>query len=164
MLGLMRAFLIILGFGLSGCSDPHIENYDKTVAHGTTSIPSAAQFKALFPKSKHFISYYIRGGSPKWNSKAGIAGRYVLTMQIPITLDRAIGRVTKYESPEFFLNEVISVLQGPDGRFSIRYGRNIRFGMDDWQRFVASGGDLSIFGITTPIEPVPRFNEILDAA
>jgi len=160
-LAVMRALSLITALVVAGCSDTHIENYPKTVSDGLTSIPCATDFATLFPRAQHTISYYsARRTPPKWNSKAGIADRYVLTMQIPITLDRAAGRVTSSGTPEFYLNEVTAVSQLPDGRFQISYGRNIRFGLPEWQSFRDRHADLSVFGIAAPITPVPRFNEI----
>ena len=161
----MRTLPLITALIITGCSDAHIENYPKTVSDGLTSIPSAAEFAALFPQARHTISYYTdEYGTPTWNSKAGIADRYILTMQIPVTLDRAAGRVTSSGVPQFYLNEVTSASQLPDGRFQISYGRNIRFGAPEWQSFRDKHGDLSVFGITTPITPIPRFNEVTNDA
>ena len=159
----MRSHLLATAFLFAGCSPPHWENYDQTIGHGTVSIPSVAQFKELFPKSRHFITYYTgREGPSVWNSKAGIGNRYILTMQFPVTLDRANAKVTKFGDPKFFLNEVTTVSQLPDGRFSILHGLDIRFEGDTWNKFVRSHGDPAVLGLVTPILPVPRFDEIID--
>lgn len=159
----MRAIILLAFVVLTGCSQPHWENYDLTIANGKASIPSAAQFQELFPKSRHFITYYTgREGPSVWNSKAGIGNRYVLSMQFPITLDRANARVTTFGNPKFVLNEVTNVSQLPDGRYSILYGQQINFERDTWQKFVTSRGDLSVLGLSEPIQPTSRFDEIVD--
>ena len=161
----MRALPLIAALMVTGCSDAHIENYPKTITDGLTSVSYAAEFAALFPQGRHTISYFTgENGSPTWNAKAGIADRYILTMQIPVTLDRAAGRVTSFGTPQFYLNEVTAVAQLPDGRFQISYGRNIRFGVTEWQSFREKHADLSVFGISAPILPIPRFNEITNDA
>ena len=38
--------------------------------------------------------------------------------------------------------------------------RNIEFGVPEWQSFRERRGDLSVFGITTPIVPIPNFEKI----
>ena len=161
----MRTLSLITALMVTGCSDAHIENYPKTITDGLTSIPHSAEFASLFPQARHTISYFTgEYGSPTWNSKAGIADRYVLSMQIPVTLDRAAGRVTSFGTPQFYLNEVTAVSQLSDARFQISYGRNIRFGVPEWQAFRDKHADLSVFGIAEPIIPIPRFNEITNDA
>jgi len=161
----MRAISLIAALAISGCSDA-LKNYDRTVSDGTASIAFAAQFKELFPQSRHFITHYTgREGPPiTWNSNTGVADRYILTMQIPITLDRSAGRVTSFGTPKFYLNEVSGISQLPAGHFKISYGRSIQFGIPEWQSFREKHGDLSVFGITLPIPPIPRFSEIVNDA
>jgi len=161
----MRAVPMIAVLAISACSDS-LKNYDKTVSDGTASIPFAAQFEKLFPHSRHFITHYSGREGPQitWNSHTGIADRYILTMQIPITVDRSAGRVTSFGAPKFYLNEVTDVSQLPDGRFKISYGRAIPFGVPEWQSFCEKHGDLSVFGIALPAPPIPRFSEIVNDA
>ena len=161
-LGVMRALPLLAALMVAGCSDAPIGNYPKTISDGLTSVPFAAEFAALFPQARHTISYFTgEYGPPTWNSETGIANRYVLTMQIPVTLDRTACRVTSYGTPHFSLNEITAVSLLPDGRrFMTSHGRNIEFGVSEWQSFRERRGDLSVFGITTPIVPIPNFEKI----
>ena len=152
---------MFLAAALLLCSCWHPENYDKTVADGVSSIATAAEFARLFPHAHHFISYYSgQKGPPTWHSEVGLSHRYILSVQLPITLDRAQGRVAASGAPEFLLLEVTQVSTLPDGRISYQSGQSIRFGVAEWRRFIESHGDLSTLGVTGPIVPVKDFDKV----
>ena len=117
----------------------------------------------LFPGSLHFISYYTgTHGNPIWNSKAGLYGHYILTMQMPITLEGwGRDRIGSHDSPTFFLVEVQSILPFPNGQTSINCGdTQITFGLSEWEKLVESGGDLSVLGVKVKKdEKIPGFDE-----
>src|SRR5688572_24499156 len=60
----------------------------KVVGSGRTTIPVVREFDRLFQRPAHSISYYTGTHGPTtWNSKVKLHGRYVLTMQFPISLN-----------------------------------------------------------------------------
>jgi hypothetical protein len=135
--------------------------YTRAVESGRTDIEQVRQFDRLFPGATHFISYYTgTNGNPTWNSKAGLHGRYVLTMQIPISLS-GLGRsqVRSNGTPTFILTEVQNITSLPGGQTSIVYsGNQITFGFLEWNKLVESNGDLSVLGITIKInQKIPGF-------
>jgi hypothetical protein len=105
-------------------------------------------------------------GNPTWNSEVGLHGRYVLTLQIPITFDVTRTKVVSYGQPNFYLKELSSITRIANGQTEIRYTRNqLRFGQEEWQHVVDQGGDLSILGIEIiPDRPIPGFAEQWDGA
>lgn len=160
---LLSAIICLVGCYLLGSDKNVAEDYAKSLADGLTSLENASQFEKLFPKSEHFISYYTAiYGTPTWNSKAGIYGRYVLTMQFEIKVDRNTYKVSAMGEPKFYLDEVTSVERLKDGRADIHYdGIHIMFGQDKWQLLIQHNGDLSVFGITPKTDaPVSGFEAV----
>src|SRR5262249_10875434 len=142
---------------LLGCDDTKA-SHDLALADGKQSISYVREFTQLFPQGKHFISYYTgEYGNPTWNSKAGLHGRYVLTLQTPIPFDATRTKVVSYGQPSFLLVEVSSINRNANGQTEIWYtGNQLQFGKEEWQRVVDQGGDLSILGIKiVPDRPVP---------
>ena len=124
------------------------------------SEPNVVAFEKLFPGSEHFISYYTgQAGTPRWNSKTLIHGRYILSMQFDITVDTAGTKVTAAAAPQFQLREVISAVPSPSGQTSITYNpaSHRDFGPEEWKALETSGGDLSTLGIEViRDQPVPN--------
>jgi hypothetical protein len=152
--------LFVLASAAAGCGTSGRDDYARTVASAIGTEPNVRSFDALFPNGEHFISYFTGlAGQPLWNSKAGLYGRYVLTMQFDVALDRKAGTLTASGQPEFHLVEVESITALPDGRAEIRYGpTQEQFGPVEWRKLVESGGDLSVLGIDVKKEqPVAGF-------
>ena len=150
----MRAGLCIIGvaiFALGSCQKYTQADYDIALKNGTASLDVAREFNALFPDSNNFISYYTgQYGDPRWNSKVGLHGRYVLTVQFDLKFDSSRHMPARTSDPEFYLVEASQLDRTPDGRLSISYSDNqIRFGMEDWKKLIAARGELSAIGYST---------------
>jgi hypothetical protein len=155
----LRPILVCLLLLIGGCGRS-TANYKQAVANAVKSEPNVAAFERLFPGSEHFISYYTGAyGTPKWNSKALIHGRYILTMQFDVAIDSGGTKVTAATSPQFYLVEVANVAPMPSGQTSITYtGASQRqFGLKEWKAIESSGGDLSKLGLNVVRDqPVPN--------
>lgn len=119
----------------------------------------ARQFDRLFADARHSVSYGAAasgGSTPLWNCRAVLAGRYQLTMQVPMRVTSA----TSGEAagpPGFWLNEIVSVT----GR-ATSFGRQWTFGPDEWERLVRADGDFSAIGIELRRDaPVPGAEHLL---
>jgi hypothetical protein len=130
------------------------------VASGRASIPRVAEFDRLFPGSIHFISYFTgTHGPPMWNSKIGLHGRYVLSMQMPIKFNLLRNRVTSFGEPKFYLQEVSEIQPSDNGVLAVRYQASQEFSLREWQALVRSGGDLHVIDPALRTEsPVPLFD------
>lgn len=146
--------LLVAGCGRSGAT------YNQAVASAVSSEPYVVAFDKLYPGSEHLISYFAgQHGTPQWNSKALIHGRYVLTMQFDVSIDSSGTQVTAASPPQFHLVEVSGVTTSPGGQTSISYDGAFQrqFGIQEWKTLEASGGDLSSLGIEVKRDqPVPN--------
>ncbi len=137
--------------------------YNKALESGKKEIPYVPEFIRLFPNSIHFYSYYTgEAGSPTWNSKAGLFGRYVLTMQIPVTFDSTRTTVKSYGAPKFYFVEMTRITPYANGSADIRYrpAAQRNFGEAEWKKFVEANGDWSVLDIkVVKDKPVPHFDE-----
>ena len=151
--------LLIVPLLLAGCGRS-ASTYTQAVANAVKSEPNVVAFEKLYPGSEHFISYFTgRHGTPRWNSKALIHGRYVLTMQFDVSIDSSGTQVTAASAPQFYLVEVSSVTTSPGGQTSVSYngGSQRQFGVEEWKTLEASGGDLSSLGAEVKRDqPVPN--------
>jgi hypothetical protein len=153
----LKHAIIVLVLLLASCGR-NSANYQQAVSNGLTSEPDVVAFNNMFSTTDHFISYYTgEYGTPRWNSKALIHGRYVLTMQFDVTIDSS-GTHIKSASPLFFnLTEVTSVTPLASGQTEIRYGDGLQFGPNEWSILQQNGGDLSSLGIQVKKnQPVPN--------
>lgn len=157
----MRPILVCLLLLIGGCGRS-AANYKRAVAKAVKSEPNVAAFERLFPGSEHFITYYTgEHGTPKWNSKALIHGRYILTMQFDVSIDSGGTKLTATTVPQFYLMEVAGVVQTPGGQTSIMYnGESQRqFGLNEWKAIESSGGDLSTLGLNVVRDqPIPNLS------
>jgi len=123
------------------------------------------EFEEVFPGAIGFFSYYTGTYGPTtWNSKVGLFGRYVLQMQLGVTLNCCRSHVVEYEEPKFFLDEVLEIDAIDDGRWSIRFGgTQIHFNKDLWRVLHRAKGDLSALGIKAIKDrPLPNFSKALN--
>ena len=146
--------LLVTGCGRSAAA------YKHAIANAVKSEPNVVAFEKLYPGSEHFISYYTgENSTPRWNSRALIHGRYILTMQFDVSLDSLGTSATATTTPQFYLVEVANVTTAPSGQTSITYnGESQRqFGPKEWKALEASGGDLSTLGLNViRDQPVPN--------
>lgn len=120
------------------------------MAGAVKSHANVAAFDRMFPGADHSISYFSgKHGQPKWNSKALLHGRYVLTMQFDVKVDPSGASVTALSAPALHLNEVTTVTTFPSGQVSISYdpASARELGAQEWDALKASGGDLSSVGV-----------------
>lgn len=160
-------FICFLIAGLTACNNRAPLTQEAAVANAIKTEPNVAMFERLYPGAEHFISYYSGAyGQPHWNSSTLIHGRYELTMQFDVHLDRSGAKATAIEPPHFWLNERHHVQRLPDGRLNISYAPNggTEFGVDEWGKLIASSGDLRVLNIReideSPVvetsDPAPR--------
>jgi len=159
----MRKLLIVLALGisLSGCFGPSAGDIMKeAVGNAKTDIPYSKEFIDLFPKAVGWFSHFTgEMGPTTWNLEVGLHNRYILAMQIKVDFNKARTKVIKFNDPEFFLEEVVSVLgsnirNNPDS--------HVNFGKDKWKKLVESKGDFSALGIKlTKDKPVDGFEKAL---
>jgi hypothetical protein len=173
MKGLQCLWLLIATLASCGCRDINfsMEGYHKAVLSGLDQIPQARQFDELFGKENvdHFIGYSGDRNDCDWNSEVYFAGRYCLTMRVPVRMGRSFDEVLEVRGePKFYMVEITEV-DDSDGQigafmrsnFQSQYGR---FGSEKWDKLYQAQGDFSAVGI--PIkrdEPVDRFDDLVAA-
>jgi hypothetical protein len=123
-------------------------SYSRAVQSCKASNTYVQEFERTFPDSSHSIGYFMgTHGRPTWKSEALLYERYTLTMEIPVRLNTLHNRISSFEQPRFQLLEVERVSSMPGGQMAIEHGRTqLKFGVREWQRVVASG-DLDQLGI-----------------
>lgn len=113
------------------------------LANGRREIDIVKKFEGLFPDSRHFISYYSgTKGDPRWNSKIGLHGRYILTLQFDIQFDPTRTHPERSSEPIYYLVEIDRIES--DGHSYT--DRQIRFDHAEWQHLLESGGDFGVIG------------------
>jgi hypothetical protein len=121
------------------------------------------QFERLFPGFDHSISYFTgEAGKPRWISKVGLRGRYVLTAEMEVELNQDRTTIVKHSEPRFHLIEVAKITEDPNtGQILVENGdTEAEFGMDEWEKLVKKSGDLGVLGITlVKDKPVPLFDK-----
>ena len=133
------------------------------VHHGVHTIPFAREAEDRFEPTQHFISYYTgRYGPPTWNTKFGLYGRYVITIQAKVEFDRTRRRIVSFESPTGYVHEVSSIKDR-----TIRYHSESGRKLDEEQlmRFIEADGDLELLGIDPVMDqPHAAFERLLFGA
>ncbi len=127
-----------------------LPKYEAAVQSGFVVMPETLQIEELFGEADHFITHY---GFPQethtWNSEVYFYGRYVLTMQAKVQMDKEFRRVEKVVvAPVFYLNEIRSVDFDHNGQIGCRYGgTQTNFGIDKWHKLYKAKGDFSVLGL-----------------
>ena len=57
----------------------------------------------------------MANGKPTWNSRVGLYGRYILTMQIEIVFDESRTSVVTFGDPQFTLEEIKRITKQDGG-------------------------------------------------
>lgn len=89
----------------------------------------------------------------------------MLTMQVEVQVSTKFDEVLKVTAePKFHVKEISRVDVLPDGDVRVRFSKNQgKFGVKEWQRVVATKGDLSEAGITfvrgDPVKNISNFQE-----
>ena len=143
---------------------------ERAVKSAVKLLPAAIQIermfstgskKQVFPSTDHFFSTYEFNGKDSvlrktFVTEAYFGGRYQLTMQADVELDRNDKVITKLRSePTFVLRELESV-ETPQGFYHPdvpRWRREDRFDLEAWNKVVAADGDFSVIGITIDTTP-----------
>jgi hypothetical protein len=142
------------------------DRYQRALAAGPKDLEVVGQFVRVFPKALNSISYLSgEAGQTKWRSVSGLYGRYVLVMEIPISVDATGGHAVGRGEAQFHLFEVASLQYNPAQRTEeVTPGEvNLTFGPDKWKSVVNSHGDLEVLGIRLRRDkPVAGFAEYLE--
>lgn len=160
--------LLILLFGASNLHAADIlkelECHDQVVRHGIETLILPKEMESLFGATNvdHFISSFgSKIHTPMWNSVAYFAGRYELTLQIPILIDyekcRLIGATN---SAMVQINEVTKVELSKSGIAGATTKGQWRLNENEWKWLVKNKGDWSV--VKVPIltnAPVKGFDE-----
>ncbi len=143
---------------------------ERAVKSAAKFLPAALQIERMFstsskkqefPSTDHFFSTYEFNGRDSvlhktFVTEAYFSGRYRLTMQADVALDRNDKVITKLQSqPTFVLRELKSV-ETPQGFYFPdvpRWRREDRFDLEAWKKVVAADGDFSVIGITIDTTP-----------
>jgi hypothetical protein len=140
----------------SGCKS-EVRKAEAAAIATAMKHPASGEFRLLFPLNAPKVVTLDRTTSPPRFLFEGIAhGRYLITMILPLTVDHSNLRVTDVGSPSFILQEFKSISRNEHGQWTTKYntGAERRFGIEEWQRLVLSGGDLSVLGLK-PITNAP---------
>ncbi|MFA9476860.1 hypothetical protein ACERK3_01005 [Phycisphaerales bacterium AB-hyl4] len=126
-------------------------NYRQAVESGRSTIETVAEMEQVFADFpiQHFIGH--SGGGRRamtWNTEVLLHDRYILTMQVPIAVDRSLSRVDEVlGEPNFWIWEVVEVQLRPGGGSSQKIGQNWDFDSEAWARVVEHGGELQAIGV-----------------
>lgn len=124
------------------------------------SYPVISEFYGAFPEAFSYVSHARAGYGPRvWNSTAPIHGRYVLTLQFEIEIDKNC-KIVSSKQPMWYLREVSRVDRDQSGRESIYYGHQEQFGADRWYRFIHEGRDVRVLGVDPRATAIPGFESI----
>jgi hypothetical protein len=127
--------------------------------------PASKEFQALFPLNSAIVTTLDRTNTPPHFVLEGIVhGRYLVTMQLPLIVQRSNLRVTAMGNPSFILQEFSMIRWNANGQCETRYNSNAerRFGIEQWQRLVRSRGDLSVLGLKPVTNaPLPKIESYL---
>jgi hypothetical protein len=137
-------------------------NYNIAVQSAVHGHSYPAQFNNLFPNAVNGISYYTGEiGRPKWYSKAGLYGRYVLRMYCEIELDEARTNIVSMGSPDFDMCELTNITLNPSGSAKMQPHATAKFSLNTWQHLIDAKGDFHALGIELETnKAVEHFEEV----
>lgn len=136
--------------------------HDLLVRDIKQTVPYVSEFSQLYSSSHEGVSYYTGWyGRPTWYSDVKLHGRYKLSMQTELKLNRLSTKAIGWEKPSFYIYEIESVKILSDGRKMIKNGENhMRFSADKWDVLVESDGDLNSIGYTViTAKPIHGFDD-----
>jgi hypothetical protein len=137
------------------------ECHDKAVEHGLETLIFPKEVETLFGATNvdHFIWHFT--GAAVWNSAAYFAGRYTLTLRVPIAIDHEHCRVRDVlGSAEVQIYEVTKVDFSRSGASGATLKGHWRLNENEWRSLVKNGGNWS--AVNVPIvsnAPVKGFDE-----
>ena len=135
-----------------GYGNYRVRGHQDFAKNGLGQIEPASQMSRLFTDCRHYVVYEGRDAVSTWNTDAYFGGRYKLTMQVPVKIESSTQGRTIGE-PRFFLVEVSSVAISPSGQVTASYSDSRQFGLAEWNRVFAAGGDFGQIGYQTNTGP-----------
>jgi hypothetical protein len=135
--------------------------YQSALEDASKRITAAREFLKLYPEAECQFSYYTgEYGPPTWVGTSGLYGRYILQMEVPVSISSSGKKVKSFGEPKCYLKEVEHVTVEEGGRVAYTCGpTQVRFGPKDWQTIVQNRGDLSSSGVTIVKDhPIPNFD------
>ena len=141
-----------------------LECHDKVVRQGVETLLLPKEVETLFGATNvdHFISNFgSKTHAPIWNSVTYFAGRYELSLQVPIAIDydkcKLIGATN---SATVQINEVVKVEISKSGIAGATEKGQWRLSENEWKWLVENHGDWSV--VKVPIltnAPIKGFDE-----
>jgi len=127
---------------------------------GMQQLQASRQMNAHYEEVDNFIVHFGSGRQPlEWQTVAFVEGRFDLTYVQPVTVDYSKWTVTPAGDPKFYLHGAQSIRM-PAGETWYDPKLQRVFGKKEWDKFVASGFDLTSLDIPTDeIHPIPLWNE-----
>lgn len=148
--------ILYFGFYL-GYGNWKVRGHQEFATNGLAQIQPAAEMDRLFEDCRHYIVYSGRDSVSTWNATAFFGDRYMLTMQVPVSISSSTsGHVIG--DPAFVLNEVRDVSVSPSGQVGASFSRDLKFGPKEWNDLYASKGDFKVIGFSLNPKPVPDFH------
>lgn len=120
---------------------------DAAVRSGREVISFARKVDDQISDADHFISYYTGDyGQPTWNTRFGLFGRYVVTIQSEIEFDKTRRIIQSYSPPKGYIKEVESIDMNERRIRMVTASQRI-LDAEQIKAFLSSGCDLRMFGI-----------------
>ena len=130
---------------------------------GMQKLEASRQMNAHYGEVDNFIVHFgVRKQPSEWQTVAFVDGRFVLTYVQPVTVDYSKRTVTSAGDAKFYLHAAESIQMLDGGRPQTSYDGKLQreFGKAEWDKFVASGFDLTALGIPkAEIHPIPLWKE-----
>lgn len=129
--------------------------------NGIQKLEPSRLLNAHYGEVDNFIVHFGFGKQPlEWQTVAFIEGRFELTFVQPVIVDYRKRIVTPAGEPKFYLHAARTIRLVEGGRTETTYDGKLQreFGQAEWDKFVASGFDLTSLGIPKrEIHPIPRW-------
>lgn len=133
-----------------------------------SEIPDIGQFTAAFEDAEQAISHFKTGTDSVWRGVTVLHGRFLVSLHVPIVLDRdangeLIGvskRVGKGIKIYKVINEVISVRNLPNGQQDIEMGRQLKPSDEEWEKLLSSGSLVHLLPEVDELPEVPGIDSL----
>jgi hypothetical protein len=124
------------------------------------TIPIALDIEEFYRKDvSHFITHFGMPGNKFWNTEVFFGGRYVLSLQVPVTVDHQRDTVNAVGPSVLVLTEIQKVVRLENGNAQASTGRSWTFDETDWTNIAEYGViDFSRVGVKTDQSAVANFD------
>jgi hypothetical protein len=158
--------IVILWYPVSGILRVVVmDHHRRTVLReAEAKHATLSTFVKMYPGTRTRIEYFSgEMGESSIYGVAGVHDRFLVTLTVPVTIDRQAWRISSFGSARILVQEVTSVQVRPDGRVEISYGdRTWQPSLQEWSEVERSGGDLRILGVPVEsAEPLAGFDRVL---